>query len=188
MGRSVIGLVGVTGLAGSGKTTAVQHLSKLTGGRVLYLGQTVLDEIRARELPETRDNERRVRIDLRREKGPAALAVPYVDVVAECVGNGIPVFVDAIFTPEEFDILRSRLPNGPARLLAIHASFDIRRMRLALRSERAFNADELRERDKTELEVLGTANVIAAAEHTIRNEQTLEEFYRELANFLDRCR
>jgi dephospho-CoA kinase len=183
----VLGFVGLTGLAGSGKTTAIKQLLKLTSGRDLYLGQTVLDEMCARGLPETRENERLVRIDLRREKGLSALAMPYVDVVAECIRNGIPVFVDAIFTQEEFAVLAYRVPSGSARLLAIEASFDIRRARLACRSKRPFNADELRERDKTELESLGTGAVIESAEYTIRNEETLDEFYRQLAGFVSYC-
>jgi dephospho-CoA kinase len=186
MRRGVVAFVGVTGLAGSGKTTAIEYLSKRTSGRGLYLGKTVLDEVRARGLPETRDSERQVRIDLRREKGPAALVIPYADEVAECIENGIPVFVDAIFKQEEFDLLVSRVPSDSARLLAIEASFDIRSARLACRQERPFNAGELRKRDKTELEELGTAAVIAAAEYTIRNEETLDEFYRRLAAFVSR--
>ena len=153
----MVGLVGVTGHAGAGKTTAATHLSTVTGGRYLYLGQTVLDEVQARGLPDTPDNERQVRIDLRRDKGPAAFAIPYVDQVAECLGNGIPVFVDAIFTREEFDLLASRVPSRLAQLLAIDASFTIRSARLARRLERPFNSDELRKRDETELEKLGTA-------------------------------
>ena len=51
-----------------------RYLSNLAGGRVLYLGQTVLDEVRARGLPETRESERQVRIDLRNKNGPAAFA------------------------------------------------------------------------------------------------------------------
>jgi dephospho-CoA kinase len=184
---SVTGLVGVTGLAGVGKTTAAEYLSNLTGGRYLYLGQTVIDGVRARGLPQTRENERQVRIDIRRENGQAALAIPYVVEVADCLGNGIPVFVDAIFTREEFDLLRSRIPDGPARLLAINASFDIRLTRLACRPERTFSADELRKRDDTETKVLRTDAVIAAADSTISNEQTFEEFYSRLAEFVRTC-
>jgi dephospho-CoA kinase len=180
-------LVGVAGLAGSGKTTGIDHLRGLTGGRVIYLGQTVLDEVCASGLPETRENERRVRIDLRRYKGPAALAIPYADLVGECVGKGIPVFVDAILTLGEFDLLASRVPTGCAHLLAVEASFDIRSIRLASRPKRPLNAAELRERDKTELEGLGTGAVIEAAEYTIRNEETLDEFYRQLAAFVSSC-
>lgn len=183
----MIGLVGVTGFAGAGKTTAVNHLANLTGGRPFYLGQTVLDEVRARGLSETRESERQVRIDLRSEKGRAALAIPYVDEVAECLKNGIPALVDAIFNREEFDLLRSRFPSGPARVLAIDATLATRQARLARRSERTFSADELRERENTELKQLATDAVIAAADYTIHNEQTLEEFYCRLAEFMTRC-
>jgi dephospho-CoA kinase len=183
----VVGLVGITGLAGAGKTTAIDHLRSLTEGRILYLGQTVLDEVRARGLPETRENERLVRIKLRRDNGPAALAIPYIDLVAECVGKGIPVLVDAILSQGEFEVLASRVPSGCAHLLAIEASFDIRITRLGSRPKRPLNADELRERDKTELEGLGTGAVIEAAEHTIRNEETFDEFYQRLGAFVSSC-
>ena len=183
----MIGLVGVTGFAGAGKTTAVKHLEALTSGRVLYLGRTVIDGVRARGLPVTPENERRVRLELRREKGPGAFAIPYIDEVAECIKNEIPVFVDAIFTPEEFDLLRSHVPNGPARLLAIDTSFTTRQKRLACRSERTFSAEELQERDNTEIKVLRTDAVIAAADHIISNEQTFDEFYCRLSEFVTRC-
>jgi dephospho-CoA kinase len=183
----VVGFVAVTGLAGSGKTTAMEHLSELTSGRLLYLGQTVLDEVRARRLAKTPDNERQVRIDLRRDKGPAAFAIPHADLVVECVGKGIPVFVDAIFTQEEFDVLASGVSIGSAHLLAIDASFAIRCTRLACRAERPFSADELRTRDNYELKELRTDAVIGAAEYTIRNEGTLDEFYRQLGAFVSYC-
>lgn len=182
----MVGLVGVTGLSGSGKTTAAKHLSMLTGGQFLYLGQTVLNEVSARGLPDTPENERQVRMELR-QNGPATLATPYVDWVAECLERGIPVFVDAIFNQKEFDLLASRVPSGSARLLAIQASFDIRSARLEHRSERPFNADELRKRDKTELEGLGTGTVIEAAKYAICNEGTLEEFCQQLAAFVSSC-
>jgi len=183
----VVGLVGVTGLAGSGKTTAIEELLKLSGGRILYLGQTVIDEVRARGLQETRENERQVRIDLRREKGPSALAIPYIGLVAYCFERGVPVFVDAILTRGEFDVLAGGVPSGCARLLAIEASFDIRSARLVSRPERPITVHELRERDKTELEGLGTGAVVESAEHAILNEGTLEQLYRQLAAFVDAC-
>jgi len=176
----MIALIGVSGLAGSGKSTAVEHLVELTGGRLAYLGQTVLDEVCARGLPKTPENERQVRIDLRREKGLAAFAIPFVHEVVECVTKRIPVFVDAIFTREEFDVLVPCVPIGSARLLAIEASFATRSARLASRPVRPIGAEELLKRDHTELEELGTGDVIAAAEHKIPNEGTLEEFYRRL--------
>lgn len=187
MDSSVIGLVGVTGLAGAGKTTAVKHLSTLTGGRIFYLGKDVLNEVRARGLPETPENERRVRIDLRRKNGLGALAIPHLEEVAKCLGNGTLALIDAIFTQEEFDLLRSCVPNDPAWVLAIRAPFAIRQARLACRSERVLSEEQLRQRDKYELEVLRTDAVIASAACTIENEQTFKEFYSRLAEFVRTC-
>ncbi len=183
----MIGLVGVTGLAGVGKTTAAEYLSKFTDGRYFYLGQTVLNEVVARGLSQTRENERRVRIELRGEKGLAAFVMPYVDEIADCLSNDVPVFIDAIFVQAEFDLLRSSVPNCPARLLAIDAPLVTRQARLAQRSERPFTTDELQKRDSTELQELGTGAVIAAAEHRISNEQTFDVFYAKLADFVSHC-
>jgi dephospho-CoA kinase len=185
MTKSFISLVGVAGFAGAGKTTAARYLSDLTGGLYLYLGQTVLDEVGKRKLLPTRENERQVRIELRRDKGDAVFAMPFCDKVTECARNGVPVFVDAIFTKGEFEVLASRVPTGCAHLLAVEASMNVRRARLASRQERPFNAVELQERDKTELERLGTGDVISSASRTIRNEGTFGEFYAQLAAFVN---
>jgi dephospho-CoA kinase len=180
-------VIGVAGLAGAGKTTAVRYLSQSSGGRIVYLGEAVIEEVRARGLSETRENERKVRIELRHENGPAALAMVYADRVSECITNGISVFIDAIFTQPEFDLFKSLAPEGEAHLLAIEASFELRLARLERREERSFDRNELEERDKTELDKLGTGAVISAAEHSICNERSLEQFYQRLAAFLDLC-
>jgi dephospho-CoA kinase len=183
----MVGLVGVAGLAGAGKTTAVTYLSEVTGGQSIYLGEVVLKEIRARGLPQTRDNEKQVRIDLRRNNGPAALAIPFKDSVAGYLAGGTPTFIDAIFLQEEFDALSSCSQGPITHLLAIEASFEVRYSRLKDRPDRPFNRDELADRDKMELETLGTGRVISGASYTIRNEDSFEKFYNQLADFLISC-
>ena len=183
---SAVGLVGVSGFSGSGKTTAARYLSSLTDGQYLYLGKTVLDEVSARGLPDTPENERQVRMELR-QRGPAALAIPFINMVAEWAKKGTPVFVDAIFVKEEFDVLAACIPSGYARLLAIEASFSIRSQRLACRLERPFNAEELRKRDDTELKRLHTDAVIEAARYAICNEGTLDEFHQKLTVLVSSC-
>lgn len=158
-----------------------------TRGERIYLGEIVLNQVRERGLPETPENERKVRMDLRSEKGPEALAHLYADRVVKHLGNGIPVFIDAIFTGEEFEFLGSRIPNYPARLLAIDASFPVRTLRLASREKRPLTADELQKRDDTERNALRTDRVIANADFKICNEGTFNDFYRQLSEFLVRC-
>src|SRR5262249_13841967 len=97
--------------------------------------------------------------------------------------SGVSVFVDAIFLKAEFDLLKSRVPADRAYVLAIEASFDLRCDRLANRSNRPFSREELTQRDKTELFQLGTGAVMAAANHTIRNEDSLQDFHARLSAF-----
>jgi dephospho-CoA kinase len=181
------GFVGVVGYSGSGKTTAVDYLVEQTRGERIYLGDIVLRQVRERGLPEGPESERKVRLDLRAEKGPAALAHLYADDLVKHLENGVPVFIDAIFTSEELKFLRSRVPTYPARLLAINASFDVRSSRVANRGKRPLTPDELLKRDDTERNELKTNAVIAGADYKISNEQTFEDFYSELADFLTTC-
>jgi dephospho-CoA kinase len=179
-------LVGVAGLAGAGKTTAVQYLSALAGGRIVYLGDVVLQEIRARGLPETRENERRVRVELRQQNS-AEFALRNVDVVSRALASQMSVFVDAIFVQTEFEVLKSCAGDASTHLLAIEASFDVRCARLLRREDRPLTQDELQARDKLELESLNTGTVLSGASHAIRNEGSIENFYTQLADFLRSC-
>lgn len=180
-------LVGVAGLAGAGKTTAVKHLCDLTRGVAVYLGTAVLEEVVARGLPKTPANEQMVRIQMREEEGPAVYAMRYADRVTDLIMGGVSVFVDAIFVQAEFDLLKSRAQADSAHLLALEASFDVRCGRLVSRPDRPFSREELAERDKTELLGLGTGAVIAAANHTIRNEGSLQDFQQRLTAFWESC-
>src|SRR5688572_796719 len=95
-------LVGVAGLAGAGKTTAVKHFARQTGGDVVYLGDDVINEVLAQGLLPTRENEREVRLRLREQNGPAVLAMRSAERVTALIASGKSVFVDAIFVLEEF--------------------------------------------------------------------------------------
>ncbi len=67
-------LIAVAGLAGVGKSTAVKHLETRGFGPCLYVGHYVLEEVRARGLAETAENERQVREALRQDLGRDVLA------------------------------------------------------------------------------------------------------------------
>lgn len=177
-------LIAAVGLSGAGKTTALQRLAGLCGGKYVYLGQTVLDLVRARELPSNRESERIVRLALREKHGLGALVTLNADNIAGCLASGHPVLLDAIFNMEEFEAVRSLVPPGAVYLVNITAPFDIRRERLALRPDRSFTESELRARDKTELEILGIGKVQAVASHILINDHSVEVFHQNLSDFL----
>src|SRR5438067_2069119 len=95
-------LIAVTGLSGAGKTTAISWLANSGVGEKVYLGQSVLDEVRARGLPPGPQSERQVRLDLRNEFGAGILARRAVSKVKDYLDSGTNVLVDAIFEHEEY--------------------------------------------------------------------------------------
>jgi dephospho-CoA kinase len=182
------GFVGITGLAGAGKTTAAKYLANRTGGEYVYLGQIVIDEVLARGLQDTPENERQVRLELREQEGLDLLPRRCKSTFAGCITKRRPAFVDAMFLPAEFEFLKTYSPETPVHLLAIEAAFDVRLARLSVREERKFSREELLRRDETELQKLRTGEVKAVANYTISNQgSVLDAFHQELIAFLESC-
>jgi dephospho-CoA kinase len=176
-------LVAVAGLSGSGKTTFIDHLETLGAGTKVYLGQIVHDAIRAKGLKPTPANEKMVRFELRAKHGPGALATIALPKIRELLVAGISVFVDAIFTIEEHQILRACDEICVAKLVAIQAPFEMRAMRLRSRSVRPLTEQELRDRDAAELIRLKMESVLDLASHTLQNEGSEDEFKKQAELF-----
>jgi dephospho-CoA kinase len=177
-------LICVSGFTGVCKSTAVEYMESQCSGKAVYLGAAVLEEIRRRRMPETRDSERIVRLELRRED-PAALVKLKVDTISGNLRRGVPVIVDAIMNIEEYEFLSS-LVSGPCpSLLAIDAPIAERCERLSRRHCRAFTFDEIGARDKTEIETLRIDRVFTAAIHKIVNDRSIAEFRASLDKFLE---
>ena len=176
-------LIAVAGLSGAGKTTAVHHFTNLGRGQKVYLGATVLNEVRARGLQITAENERSVRLDIRLQRGPGALAALAAPTIQTFLKEGLNVFVDAIFEIEEYQHLQTCCGDSTSVLLAIEASFEIRAHRSRSRAERPLTQDQLKTRDNAEATRLGTTAVIAGAPYKILNEGSMQAFRENLERF-----
>lgn len=176
-------LIAVAGHTGSGKSTAVEYLKTLCGGESVYLGAAVLEYMRTAQIPITPENELHWRLKLREQDGPAAFAKIKSAAIISSLASGVPVLVDAIFAPDEFKLLKSEVGRYPAYLIAITASFETRCNRLRTRPKRPLSVQEVAERDRKELEQLGTAEVLAAATFSIENDGLLDEFHATLSKW-----
>jgi dephospho-CoA kinase len=172
-------LIAVSGLAGAGKTTAIDFLETAGFGRRVYVGQLVLDAVRDRGLPPGPQSEKEVRLDLRNKHGLAALAHLAAPHVNEILKSNYNVLLDAVLTEEELAHYQLHCDRGLA-LIMISASFDIRAGRLSQRSERRLNATDLRTRDDIENNVLRLDRLTALASAQLVNEYSLEIFQRQL--------
>ena len=173
-------LIAVAGLSGAGKTTAIDHLASTCPGEVLYLGGMVLAEVRKRGLSSSPDIERKIRADIRKENGPAALAILGTPRVTRTLNSGVNILIDAIFTIEEYHYLQKLDEVTNSILIAIEAPFETRYQRVSKRDQRQLTRTELEARDTYEISNLGTPTVMAEANYVITNDGPIESFQEDL--------
>ena len=171
-------MIAVAGLSGVGKTTAVEYLQERGVGELVYVGKYVQMEVRDRGLAPTPENEQLVREALRKELGRDALAKKAVADFQGRLHSGA-ILLDAICVKEEGDYYRSVLGSSVI-ILGIEAPFEVRAERVSVREMRPLTVDQLQRRDRFERENLRLEEVLAAADHRLTNEDSLEAFKRTL--------
>jgi len=179
-------LIGLAGLSGAGKSTAIAHLSAQGFGTGHYVGATLVDELVRRGLPQTPDHERAVRKELREAHGIAVFAERALPALKAKMANG-HILLDAIYCPEERDCYRDAFGENFA-ILAIVAPFDIRSARLLERPDRPMTPEQLAERDALELERFDLGSVLQGATHTLSNVGALDQFEQALEDLRLRLR
>ena len=159
----------ITGMPGSGKTTVANMLTQL-GFKIVTLGDVIREEAAKRNLPSTDENLSRVMREIRAEGGKGAVAKLALNKILDA---GRLCVVDGIRCLEEVSVIGS---VAETKLLAIHASPQIRFTRIVCRNRSDSTADweKFKERDKRELEI-GVGEVIALADEVIPNNHITKE-------------
>lgn len=167
-------LVGFCGFAGAGKTTSIELLERRGHGLRVYVGEIVTAEVQRRKLPLTPASERLVRDELRQAEGMGALARRALPTIRSALSANRTVWVDAIYCAEERDIYCEAFSDRLATV-GIETSLENRANRLSARNSRPLSLEDLEKRDRYEIERLGTADVMTAADYTLCNDGTLDE-------------
>lgn len=164
-------IICLTGMPGAGKSTVAISL-KEKGFFVITMGDIIREEAQRLKLDLNDTNLGRLMIQLRKELGPGAVAELIVKKIGSMLisksKEEIPVVVvDGLRSIAEVTVLNR---VGQVRLLAIHASSQIRFAHLKERGRMDAPVDqsEFTEREKRELEV-GISEVIALADEVISN-------------------
>jgi len=171
-------IIGVTGMAGSGKSTAVSYL-KERGFSIIYIGELTKEELQKRNLLLNEENEKQIRNQLRKEMGLGVYAQLSIPKISQSIREHQKVALDGIYSWEEVKILRQEY-GDIFRLLAILSAPKIRYERLLNRKTRPLTFDQAFKRDQDEIENLNKGGTIAMADYNLVNEGTLKEFYHNL--------
>ena len=164
----------ITGMPGSGKTTVANMLTQL-GFKVVTLGDVIREEAAKRNLPSTDENLGRIMREIRAERGKGAVARLALKKILDA---GRLCVVDGIRCLDEVNVISS---VAKTKLLAIHASPQIRFARIVARNRSDSTADweKFKERDKRELEI-GVGEAIALADEVISNNTISIEDLRKI--------
>jgi dephospho-CoA kinase len=165
-------IICLTGMPGAGKSTVANSL-KDKGFLVITMGDVIREEAIRLNLDLGDANLGKLMIKMRNEMGQGAIAELVIKRIKAEIGgsasNGDPsvVIVDGIRSIAEVNALKR---IGDVRLLAIHASADIRfvHMKKRARTDAPLAQNDFRERDSRELSV-GISEAIALADEAISN-------------------
>ena len=167
------------GLAGSGKSTAVDFFTK-KGYPKVYFGGVVLDAMKKAGIEITAENEKAFREELRAKYGKDVIANRIVEQIEELAGAGQHrIIADGVYSWTEYKVLKKAFP-GELILIAVVAPRHLRYHRLSQRPVRPLTGTEAYARDQAEIENLEKGGPIAIADHFIGNNGSVEEFDEKL--------
>ena len=169
-------LVAFVGMAGSGKSVAVDYMTE-NGAPKVYVGGMIYKEMERRGIERTPDgeSEKKFREEIRETEGKDWVVRQVIDEVYDLAEAGQRrIVLDGVYSWTEYKILKHEFPTC-LTFIAIVVDKKLRYERVAKRPERPFDGKAIRERDRSEIENLEKGGPIAAADYYILNNGTIED-------------
>ena len=178
-------IIAFVGMAGSGKSVAVDYMTE-KGVPKIYFGGMIYKEMARRGIERTPDgeSEKKFREEIRETEGKDWVVRQVIDSVYDLAEAGQKrIVLDGVYSWTEYRILRHEFP-GILTFVAVVVDKNLRYKRVAARPERPFQLDEIKERDRSEIENLEKGGPIAAADYYILNNGTVEDMKGRLVEIL----
>jgi dephospho-CoA kinase len=175
-------LLAIVGMSGTGKSEAARYLARRYRLPLFYMGGVVLRELQRRGLSGSSVSERKVREQLRRRLGMAAIARLALPTLRQFFRAEARVLLDGLYSAEELAYLRRYSKEFSVVVLALHSDMALRYGRLKTRPVRPLTAAEVDLRDRTELGRLNKAVPIVLADFHVCNNGTTRLLHRSLRN------
>ena len=162
-------VIGFCGLAGSGKTTAIEAISDL--GIIITMGDVIRQEAKNRNIKPVDENLGKIAKELREKYGHEIIARKCVELIRNFKRDLI--IVDGVRSIVELNVFR-KYWKFPLIATVIDEEIRFKRLYERARSDDPKTIDKLRERDKREIS-FGLNDLIDKAEYKIENTSSIEE-------------
>lgn len=178
-----IKIIAFVGLAGSGKSTAVEYLTDKQYPKV-YFGGIIYKAMEDAGIEITWENQKDFREDIRKREGNDFVVKRVVNEIKNLIEAGQHrIVLDGLYTWSEYKVLKREFP-GEITVIAIVTPKHLRKQRLAKRPDRPMTSTEVDERDWTEIENLEKGGPIAIADYYIHNDGNFEYYDKQIDNAL----
>jgi dephospho-CoA kinase len=174
-----IKIIAFVGLAGAGKSSAVEYMTE-KGYPKVYFGGVVLDAMTAAKIDHTQKNEQLFREELRIREGKDFIVNNIIKQIHHLIDAGQHrIVADGLYTWTEYKKLKSEF-SGELSVIAVVASKHIRHHRLNIRPVRPLTEFEANQRDWSEIENLEKGGPIAIADHFLTNNDSLDNLHKQI--------
>jgi dephospho-CoA kinase len=168
-------IICITGMPGAGKSTVASLLHR-DGFAVVTMGDVIREEAKRKNLEMSDSNLGNLMLNLRKNMGPAAVAYLILKKMQREANVTDGIVIDGIRNVAEVNVLKKM---GQVKLLAVHASADMRykHIKERSRSDVAIDHNDFRIRDKRELDI-GISEAIALSDEVVSNNNLTKDELR----------
>ena len=172
-------IIALVGLAGSGKSSAVEYLTE-KGFPKIYFGGVIYKAMDEAGIEKTWDNQQQFREEIRRREGKDFVIKRVIKNIHDLINAGQnKIVLDGLYTWSEYKFLKHEFP-GQVVVIAIVTPKYLRYQRMAKRIERPMQPHEVDQRDWSEIENPEKGGPIAIADYFIINDGSLEQLHQKI--------
>ncbi|WP_369000426.1 AAA family ATPase [Candidatus Nanosynbacter sp. TM7-074] len=172
-------IIALVGLAGSGKSSAVEYLTE-KGFPKVYFGGVIYKAMDEAGIEKTWDNQQKFREEIRQREGKDFVIKRVIKNVRDLINAGQnKIVLDGLYTWSEYKFLKHEFP-GQVVVIAIVTPKHLRYQRMVKRPERPMQPHEVDQRDWSEIENLEKGGPIAIADYFVINDGSLDQLHQKI--------
>lgn len=178
-------IVAYVGMSGSGKSVAVDYMTD-KGYPKIYFGGMIYKEMERRGIERTEDgeSEKHFREMIRETEGKDWVVRQVIEETHRLIEAGQKrIVLDGVYSWTEYLTLKREF-TGEMTFIAIVVPKKLRYKRVAERVDRPFTLEQIRERDRSEIENLEKGGPIAAADYYVLNDGSVSEMTNKIDEIL----